>query len=254
MDGLSTIRAFGAEKILIDEFDNQQDTHTACWYMYISTSSAFGFTLDIMCFILVFFVIFSLLLMDTGKFKSKKIKKFKYKIHKKKKCNLISFDLGVSGDKAGLAITQAMTMTGLLQWGVRHSVEATNQLVSVERILEYSNLESEKQPDTPTQISKSWPLAGRIEFRNVTYKYMYEAEPVLHRVSFIVRSMEKIGIVGRTGAGKSSLIGALFRLAYIKGEIIIDNIDTSTINLQTLRSRIAIIPQDPVLFSGNLRM
>lgn len=67
LDGLSTIRAFGAEEILIREFDNQQDTHTSCWYMFISTSSAFGFTLDIMCFVFVFVVIFSFLLINTGK-------------------------------------------------------------------------------------------------------------------------------------------------------------------------------------------
>lgn len=66
LDGLSTIRAFGAEEILIREFDNQQDTHTACWYMFISTSSAFGFTLDIMCFVFVLVVTFSFLLLDTG--------------------------------------------------------------------------------------------------------------------------------------------------------------------------------------------
>lgn len=66
LDGLSTIRAFGAEDILVREFDNQQDTHTACWYMFISTSSAFGFILDILCFVFVFVVTFSFLLLDTG--------------------------------------------------------------------------------------------------------------------------------------------------------------------------------------------
>lgn len=66
LDGLSTIRAFGAEDILVREFDNQQDTHTACWYMFISASSAFGFTLDVMCFVFVFVVTFSFLLIDTG--------------------------------------------------------------------------------------------------------------------------------------------------------------------------------------------
>lgn len=160
----------------------------------------------------------------------------------------------MSGDKVGLAITQAMTMTGLLQWGIRHSVEVTNQLMSVERVLEYSDLEAELQPKKPIEVSQTWPMYGHIEFKNVTYKYLSEGEPVLQRISFSVQPCEKIGIVGRTGAGKSSLIGALFRLAYISGKIIIDNIDTATVNLQMLRSRIAIIPQDPVLFSGSLRM
>lgn len=161
---------------------------------------------------------------------------------------------GVSGDKVGLAITQAMTMTGLLQWGIRHSVEVTNQLMSVERTLEYSDLEAERQPKKPIEVNAAWPLHGHIEFKNVTYRYLHEGEPVLQRVSFAVQPREKVGIVGRTGAGKSSLIGALFRMAYLSGQIVIDNIDTATVNLQVLRSRIAIIPQDPVLFSGSLRM
>lgn len=146
-----------------------------------------------------------------------------------------------------------MSLTGMLQWGIRQSAEATNQLMSVERILEYRDLEPEKQPTKACVLAKAWPERGQIEFRNVVYRYFAEAEPVLRGLSFVVQPMEKIGIVGRTGAGKSSLIGALFRLAHVDGEILIDNIDTATIKLSDLRSRTAIIPQDPVLFSGTLR-
>lgn len=93
----------------------------------------------------------------------------------------------------GLAITQSMTMTGLLQWGIRHSVEVTNQLVSVERILEYSELERERQPHIPKDVDDSWPSQGRIDFRNVTLRYFYEAEAVLHRISLTIRPKEKLG-------------------------------------------------------------
>lgn len=106
---------------------------------------------------------------------------------------------GVSGDKVGLAITEAMTMTGLLQWGIRNSVDVTNQLVSVERILEYKNLEKEKQPSEPRQLSDSWPTNGKIEFRNVIFRYFEEGDPVLREISFVVQPNEKVGIVGRTG-------------------------------------------------------
>lgn len=147
-----------------------------------------------------------------------------------------------------------MTLTGLLQWGIRHSVEVTNQLMSVERVIEYSDLDAETETEKPTEISKSWPLEGHIEFKNVVYKYYPEAHPVLCGVSFTIKPTEKIGIVGRTGAGKSSLIGAIFRLALIQGEILIDGMNTAAIKLKDLRSRISIIPQDPVLFSGTLRM
>lgn len=168
--------------------------------------------------------------------------------------NFLLIVAGVSGDKVGLAITQAMNVTGLLQWGIRHSVEVTNQLMSVERVLEYSDLEAETKPPKPIVVPKSWPTVGRIEFRNVVYAYARDTQPVLRGVSFTVKPNEKIGIVGRTGAGKSSLIGAIFRLALVKGEVLIDGIDTATIELKDLRSRIAIIPQDPVLFSGSLRL
>lgn len=146
-----------------------------------------------------------------------------------------------------------MTMMSLLQWGIRHSCEVANQLISVERILEYSDLEPEKQPNKHKELTKTWPNDGHIVFRNVTYKYAYESEPVLQRISFEVLPRNKICVVGRTGAGKSSLIGALFRMAYVKGEILIDGIDTSTVELQLLRSKISIIPQTPLLFSGTLR-
>lgn len=162
-------------------------------------------------------------------------------------------NLGTSDDKVGLAVTQSMTMMSLMQWGIRHSCEVANQLISVERILEYTDLEPEKQPIKQNKVTQSWPSDGRIEFRNVTYKYAYETEPVLQRISFEVLPKNKICVVGRTGAGKSSLIGALFRMAFVKGEILIDGVDTSTIELQTLRSKISIIPQTPLLFSGTLR-
>lgn len=165
----------------------------------------------------------------------------------------ISSVVGVTGDKVGLAITQAMALTGMLQWGIRQSAEVANQLMSVERILEYRDLGAEKEPPKPKAVSKAWPSDGKIEFQNVVYKYFAEAEPVLRGLSFVVNPMEKIGIVGRTGAGKSSLIGAIFRLAVVDGRILIDDIDTATISLKSLRSRVSIIPQDPVLFSGTLR-
>lgn len=157
------------------------------------------------------------------------------------------------GNEVGLAITQATALTGLLQWGIRQSAEVANQLMSVERMLEYCYLEPEKEPQKPLEISKLWPSEGKIEFRNVFFRYFEEAEPVLKGLTFTILPKEKIGIVGRTGAGKSSLIGSIFRLALIDGEILIDGVNTANILLRQLRSKVSIIPQDPVLFSGTLR-
>ncbi|XP_055306698.1 ATP-binding cassette sub-family C member 4-like [Sitodiplosis mosellana] len=225
LSGLSTVRAYNAEQILKQEFDNHQNTHSACWYMFAATSSAFGLSLDFMCLIFISCIIFYYMLYDTN----------------------------ISGAEIGLAITQAMSLTGMMQWGIRQSAEISNQLMSVERVLEYRDLEPEKQPKKPRQIADDFPSRGYIEFRNVFYRYFAEAEPVLRGLSFVINPREKIGIVGRTGAGKSSLIGAIFRLACIEGEVLIDDVDTSTLLLKDLRKRVAIIPQDPVLFSGTLR-
>lgn len=126
-------------------------------------------------------------------------------------------------------------------------------MTAVERLLEYRDLKPERQPKRPVDIPADWPSKGSIEFRKVFYRYSSKSEPVLRDLSFVIKPMEKIGIVGRTGAGKSSLIGSLFRLAKIDGKILIDDIDTANIYLKDLRKHIAIIPQDPVLFSGTLR-
>lgn len=84
-------------------------------------------------------------------------------------------------------------MTGYLQWGVRQSAEVSNQLMSVERILEYNYLEAEKQPEIPKEMPLDWPKQGKIEFRNVFYRHFHAAEPVLRGLSFSVQSKEKIG-------------------------------------------------------------
>lgn len=135
----------------------------------------------------------------------------------------------------------------------RQSTDATNETVAVERVLEYRYLKPEKQPEKPIEVAPDWPSQGGIVFKEVYYRYFAEADPVLRSLTFDIQPTEKIGVVGRTGAGKSSLIGALYRLGCVEGEIIIDGIDTANILLSDLRKQIAIIPQDPVLFSGTLR-
>lgn len=166
---------------------------------------------------------------------------------------LCSTGLGLRGGQVGLAITQSAALTGLVQWGMRQSAEVANQLMSVERVLEYKELPHEKQPDKPKTPPDNWPGQGKITFREMGLKYDVEAPLVLKDLNITILPKEKVGIVGRTGAGKSSLISALFRLAKVVGEIEIDDMETKDLQLQVLRSKISIIPQDPVLFSGTLR-
>ncbi|XP_014221737.1 probable multidrug resistance-associated protein lethal(2)03659 [Trichogramma pretiosum] len=243
LNGISTIRAYQAQSILKLEFDKFQDVHTSSWYMFTATSMAYAFALDLFTFSFVTFITFSFLIFKE------------------------QFDSG----SVGLAITQMMSIASLVQWGMRQSAEVTNQMMSVERILEYLQIAPEKNLRDQGQASQSkksknkpvlakllnvpahWPSSGAVEFRNVYMRYAPEGEPVLRDLSFYIKASQKIGIVGRTGAGKSSLISAMFRLAEIDGIIEIDGVDTGNIAVEDLRSHISIIPQDPVLFSGTLR-
>jgi len=146
-------------------------------------------------------------------------------------------------------------LTGMTQWGVRQTAELESQMTCVERILEYSELPTEGELEA-TQDKKpheNWPKVGKIEFKDVYLIYENLPKPALSNLNFVVSGGEKIGIVGRTGAGKSSLLAALFRMCEPDGIIEIDGIDTQSIGLHDLRKKISIIPQDPVVFTGSVR-
>ncbi|XP_065203724.1 probable multidrug resistance-associated protein lethal(2)03659 isoform X2 [Planococcus citri] len=227
LQGLTTIRAFGAQTILEKEFDNHQDLHSSAWYLFLATSRAFGFWLDMFCVLYIALVTFSFLLILTS----------------------------TSGGNVGLAITQAIGLTGMFQWGMRQSAELENQMTSVERVLEYGNVTPEANLESPPDKKPpaSWPGKGEVVFEKMYLKYEPNGHFVLRNLNFTIKPEEKVGIVGRTGAGKSSLIAALFRLAENQGQIRVDGIDINTVGLHEVRSKISIIPQEPVLFSGTMR-
>ncbi|CAL7941040.1 unnamed protein product [Xylocopa violacea] len=231
LQGLPTIRAFEAAEILTKEFDQHQDLHSSAWYIFISSSRAFAFWLDFLCVVYICLVTLSFLVLNDEIGGSKE------------------------GGSVGLAITQSIGLTGMFQWGMRQSTELENQMTSVERVLEYTNVESEPPLESaPDKKPKeTWPEEGKVEFKNVSLRYDPAEAPVLKNLNFMIYPQEKIGIVGRTGAGKSSLIAALFRLAYMDGVIEIDGVKSNEIGLHDLRSKISIIPQEPFLFSGPLR-
>ena len=154
----------------------------------------------------------------------------------------------------GLAISSCITLTGMLQWGTRQSAEVENLMTSVERIMEYGQLDEEAAPRVEGQDpASSWPSQGVVEFQDVRLRYAVTEPYVLKGLNFRTERHEKIGIVGRTGAGKSSILTALFRMAEPDGKIMIDNVNVLRIGLEALRSKISIIPQDPLLFTGTLR-
>ncbi|XP_067619706.1 probable multidrug resistance-associated protein lethal(2)03659 [Eurosta solidaginis] len=225
--GLSTIRALQAESALDSEFHDYMNSNTCAWFLFISCTRAFALWSDVLCVLYIAAVTFSFLLLRT-----------EYN----------------SGD-VGLAILHSMTMIGMCQWGMRQTAELENDMTSVERILEYT--EQPPEPPLKTDPEKKprdeWPSEGRIEFANLKLRYSPKDSYVLKGLNFTIEPQEKIGIVGRTGAGKSSIIQSMFRLACNEGVIRVDDVDIESLGLHDLRSKISIIPQDPVLFSGTLR-
>ncbi|GAB7347940.1 hypothetical protein MBLNU459_g5452t1 [Dothideomycetes sp. NU459] len=167
----------------------------------------------------------------------------------------VSSGSGLSAGLVGLAMSYALQITASLNWIVRQTVEVETNIVSVERVLEYARLPSE----APEIISKnrppvSWPAKGAVTFNNYSTRYREGLDLVLKNINLNIKSHEKIGVVGRTGAGKSSLTLALFRIIEpVDGEVMIDDLSTSSIGLLDLRRRLAIIPQDAALFEGTVR-
>ncbi|KAI7832651.1 P-loop containing nucleoside triphosphate hydrolase protein [Gamsiella multidivaricata] len=164
----------------------------------------------------------------------------------------------------GLALSYALTVTQDITLLVRSYCDLQNQLVSIERVDEYLRKNSEAPISLPTDddLPEKWPQAGRIEFRNFSTRYRQGLDLVIKNITFEVQPAEKVGIVGRTGAGKSSLTLALFRIIEAAnshwakangGSIWIDGVDISVIGLSRLRKHLAIIPQDPTLFAGTVR-
>ncbi|XP_041065533.1 canalicular multispecific organic anion transporter 1 [Carcharodon carcharias] len=155
----------------------------------------------------------------------------------------------------GLSISYALNVTQALNWLVRQTSELETNIVSVERVSEYTKLDNEAPWVMDHRPEKDWPDKGEIKFLDYEVRYRPELDLVLHGLTCDIRPNEKIGIVGRTGAGKSSLTNCLFRIIESAGgKILIDGLDISTIGLHDLRQRLTIIPQDPVLFSSTFRM
>ncbi|KAB0797846.1 hypothetical protein PPYR_08839 [Photinus pyralis] len=223
LQGLATIRAFKGEKILQKEFDQHQDLHSCCHHLFLSTTEAMGALLGYVSGIYVAIVTLT--------------------------CTLIGN--GMLGGNVGLAVTQCLQVATYMQRTIRQSAELENQMTSVERILEYDKIEHEDSlgREAPTL----WPSKGEIAFHNVNLAYYLQGPLALRNISFRIMPNEKVGVVGRTGAGKSSIIAALFRLSYLTGKILVDDVDINNLNLREFRSKISIIPQSPVVFSGTLR-
>uniref|UniRef100_A0A8C5FP11 ABC-type glutathione-S-conjugate transporter n=1 Tax=Gadus morhua TaxID=8049 RepID=A0A8C5FP11_GADMO len=225
--GLSVIRAYGHQERFLKHNETTMDENIKSVYPWIVSNRWLAIRLEFLGNLVVFFsALFAV-------------------IARKK------LDSGL----VGLSISYSLNVTQTLNWLVRMTSELETNIVAVERVSEYSELQTEAEWASETQPPGTWPDAGRLQFDNYKVRYRPELDLVLNGISCDISSTEKIGIVGRTGAGKSSLTNCLFRIIEAaEGRILIDGIDISKIGLHDLRNRLTIIPQDPVLFSGSLRM
>ncbi|PNW79862.1 hypothetical protein CHLRE_08g369720v5 [Chlamydomonas reinhardtii] len=155
-----------------------------------------------------------------------------------------------------LALTHALNVTALMQFFVQQTAEVENHMTSVERLLAYTQLDSEplRVAEGGGQPPQGWPRSGHLQFEDVSAAYQPGLPPVLRGVTFSVSAGSSCGVVGRTGSGKSSLLLTLFRMVDLThGCIRLDGVDIAAVGLDALRRHLAVIPQDPVLFGGSLR-
>ena len=153
----------------------------------------------------------------------------------------------------GVSLSYVIQLVGTALWTVMAATSVENYMTSVERVISYSQIEPEPGYAMQTRPPKDWPTEGRLELNDVSLTYYPGGPQVLKGISCEINTREKIGIVGRTGAGKSSLLAALFRMPEPDGRIDIDNVCVNDLNVQDYRSRIAVIPQNPFLITTSLR-
>jgi len=227
--GLSTIRAFNLQSLFISANQRRIDRNQICYLPSISVNRWLAVRLEFVgaLIILIVAVLAVTALITTG----------------------------VDAGLVGLVLSYALNTTSSLNWVVRSASEVEQNIVSVERILH----QTEVKPEAPLEIPEHkppevWPSIGEVEFRGYSTRYRPELDLVLKNISMTIKPQEKIGVCGRTGAGKSSLLLALFRIIEpVEGAIFIDSVDITKIGLHDLRSNISIVPQSPDLFEGTLR-
>ncbi|XP_061509609.1 multidrug resistance-associated protein 1 isoform X7 [Anopheles gambiae] len=228
IQGVQTIRAYSVQDRFILESDEKVDGNQLCYCPSIIANRWLAVRLEMVGnLIILFAALFAVLGRET-----------------------------MNAGLVGLSVSYALQITQTLNWLVRMTSDVETNIVAVERIKEYGETKQEAAWELPNStLPRDWPEQGMVEFRDFQVRYREGLELVLRGISFTVNGGEKVGIVGRTGAGKSSLTLALFRIIESAGgSIVIDGQDISQLGLHALRSRLTIIPQDPVLFSGTLRI
>ncbi|XP_055943741.1 uncharacterized protein LOC129974949 isoform X1 [Argiope bruennichi] len=228
IQGVSSISAYGVKKDFIQTFEEKLDRCLVCTFNTYVCNRWLAFCLNTLGSSIVF--ITTILAIQNRE--------------------------ALTPAVVGLIITYSLTVTDSLKWFVRTNSELENKSISIERIEEYCNLEPEAPWDlSHEKLANAWPQNGIICFEDYSTKYRKNLDLVLKEINFSIEASEKVGIIGRTGAGKSSITLALFRIIEpVSGTILIDDVDITKIGLHNLRTKLTIIPQDQVLFTGTLRI
>ncbi|XP_077850568.1 ATP binding cassette subfamily C member 13 isoform X1 [Macaca mulatta] len=227
LSGVSTIRAFGHQQRFIQQYKEVVNENLVCFYNNVISNRWLSVRLEFLGNLMVLFA--ALLAVLAGN--------------------------SIDSATVGLSISYALNITHSLNFWVKKACEIETNAVAVERVCEYENMDKEAPWIMSRRPPLQWPNKGVVEFINYQARYRDELGLALQDITFQTHGEEKIGIVGRTGAGKSTLSNCLFRIVErAGGKIIIDGIDISTIGLHDLRGKLNIIPQHPVLFSGTLQM
>lgn len=226
LSGVASIRAYGLQNRFVEDMRKAIDDMDSAYFLTYSNQRWLSTRLDMIGNALVF---------TTG-------------------ILVVTSRFSVNPSIAGLVLSYILAIVQMIQFTVRQLAEVENGMNAVERLLYYGTQLEQEAPSKTIDVRPSWPEKGEIIFDNVEMRYRAGLPLVLQGLNVHIQGGERIGIVGRTGAGKSSIMSTLFRLVEISGgHITIDGIDISTIGLQDLRSRLAIIPQDPTLFRGTVR-
>ncbi|KAM9927655.1 hypothetical protein OXX59_002391 [Metschnikowia pulcherrima] len=228
LSGMDTIKAYRRENMFVDKNSTLINRMNESYYITIANQRWLAIHLDVVATILALVV--SLL------------------------CVFRVFD--ISASSVGLLLSYVLQIAGQLSLLVRMLTQVENEFNSVERICEYAFKLPEEAPAfvSETKPHESWPSRGEIRFENASLAYRPGLPLVLKNLNLDIKPTEKIGVCGRTGAGKSSIMAALYRLSELEsGRIEIDGVDISQLGLHSLRSKLSIIPQDPVLFKGTIR-
>ncbi|PGH29073.1 hypothetical protein GX50_08186 [[Emmonsia] crescens] len=226
ISGTSSIRAYGVQAHFLRRLSAALDNMDSAYFLTFANQRWLSVRLDA---IGIFLVFVTGILVVTSRF-------------------------NVSPSISGLVLSYILAISQMLQFTIRCLADVENSMNATERVHHYGTELDEEAPLHLIELDSQWPQTGSISFSNVQMRYREGLPLVLQGLSMDIRGGERIGIVGRTGAGKSSIMSALFRITELSsGSIKIDGIDISTIGLHDLRSRLAIIPQDPALFHGTIR-